>query len=71
MIPLRMQPWIKHRVLGVEMETSVLYTLAAKYDIDALSILSVSDNIVTGAVATAEERERGYRQMFEVALELM
>lgn len=69
--PSRMQPWIKHRVLGVEMETSVLYTLAAKYDIDALSILSVSDNIVTGAVATAEERERGYRQMFEVALELM
>lgn len=69
--PSRMQPWIKHRVLAVEMETSVLYTLAAKYDIDALSILSVSDNIVTGAVATAEERERGYRQMFEVALELM
>lgn len=66
--PSRMQPWIKHKVLGVEMETSVIYTLAARFDIEALSILSVSDNIVTGAVATAEERERGYRQMFEVAL---
>lgn len=67
----RLQPWIRHGVLGVEMETSVLYTLAARFGIEALSILSVSDNIVTGAVANAEERERDYRQMFEVALDII
>src|SRR5699024_4449414 len=32
----------KYKVLAVEMETSALYTLAAKYDRQALSVLTVS-----------------------------
>lgn len=67
----RMQPWIQHGVLGVEMETSVIYTLSARFGIEALSILSVSDNIITRAVATSEKREKDYRQMFEVALNIL
>src|SRR5699024_3248968 len=37
-----------HRVLGVEMETTALYTLDAKFNSQAISILTVSDHIITG-----------------------
>ena len=45
-----------YNVLAVEMETSALYTLAAKFNRQALSILTVSDHIITGEETTAEER---------------
>ena len=62
--------WAEYGVLVVEMETNALYTLAAKFKIDALSILTVSDSLVTGEAATAEEREKKYTQMAEIALEI-
>ena len=40
--------WAAYGILVVEMETSGLYTLAAKFKVDALSILTVSDSAVTG-----------------------
>ena len=66
----RWDTWIEHGILGVEMETSAIYTLAAKHNIKALSILSVSDNIVTGASALPEKRETNFKDMFKVALEI-
>ena len=45
--PNRWDPWIAHGILGVEMETALLYTLAAKLKYKALSLLTVSDNIIT------------------------
>lgn len=66
----RWQKWIAHGNLGVEMETSVLYTLAARYNMKALSILSVSDNLVTGTSALPDIRETAFTNMFEVALEI-
>lgn len=62
--------WAEYGVLVVEMETAGLYTLAAKYKARALSILTVSDSLVTGEMATAKEREQSYIQMAEVALEI-
>ena len=62
--------WADYGVLVVEMETAGLYTLAAKFKIQALSILTVSDSLVTGEYATAEEREQSYTQMAEIALEI-
>src|SRR5699024_7543986 len=38
----------RYNVLAVEMETSALYTLAAKLKRRALSILTVSDHVMTG-----------------------
>ena len=38
----------EYNVLGVEMETTALYTLAAKYDCRALSVLTVSDHFLSG-----------------------
>lgn len=69
-LPNRWDKWIEHGILGVEMETSVLYTLAAKFGIRALSILSVSDNLITEISALPEVREKQFKDMFEVALEL-
>jgi purine-nucleoside phosphorylase len=55
-------------VLAVDMESSALYTLAAKHGRRALTICTVSDHIVTGAQATALEREQTYGEMVEIAL---
>lgn len=59
----------KYQILAVEMETTALYTLAAKYGRKALSILTVSDHILTGEETTAEERQTTFNDMIEVALE--
>ena len=66
----RWDKYIAQDVLAVEMETSILYNLAAKYNIQALSILSVSDNIVTQAYTTASEREHASQDMMKLALEI-
>lgn len=58
-----------YNVLAVEMETSALYTLAAKYDCQALSVLTVSDHIITGEETSAEERQTTFNEMMEIALE--
>ena len=60
--------WAAYGALVAEMETNALYTLAAKHQVQALSILTVSDNVVTGAEATAEQRERDFPHMAEIAL---
>ena len=56
-------------VLAVEMETSALYTLAAKHGRQALTVLTVSDHILTGEVTTAEERQTTFNDMIVIALE--
>ncbi|MBP2000643.1 purine-nucleoside phosphorylase [Paenibacillus shirakamiensis] len=56
-------------VLAVEMETTALYTLAAKYGVNALTILTVSDHLLTGEETTAEERQTTFNEMLEVALD--
>ncbi len=61
--------WAEYGVLGMEMETAELYTLAAKYGRKALSILTVSDHIATGESTSAEERQNSFSQMMKLALE--
>ncbi len=60
--------WAKYGVLCVEMETSGLYTVAAKHNVNALSILTISDSLVTGERTTADEREQTFKEMIEIAL---
>ncbi|MBR7553590.1 purine-nucleoside phosphorylase [Allobacillus sp. GCM10007491] len=59
----------EYNVLGVEMETTALYTLAAKHGCRALSVLTVSDHILTGEETTPEERQTTFSEMIDVALE--
>lgn len=58
-----------YQVLAIEMESSALYTLAAKYKRNALSILTVSDHIFTGEETSSDERQSTFNEMIEVALE--
>jgi purine-nucleoside phosphorylase len=62
--------WAEYGAHVCEMETNGLYTLAAKFKVSALSILTVSDSLVTGESATAEQRERDFPLMAEIALEV-
>lgn len=59
----------RYNVLAIEMETTALYTLAAKFNCQALSILTVSDHILTGEETTAYERQTSFHKMMEIALE--
>ncbi|WP_096199705.1 purine-nucleoside phosphorylase [Bacillus sp. FJAT-45350] len=59
----------KHGSLAVEMESSALYTIAARYKAKALSILTVSDHLITGEQTTSEERQLTFNQMIEIALD--
>jgi purine-nucleoside phosphorylase len=62
--------WSKFGVLCVEMETAGLYTVAAKHNVSALSILTISDSLVTGERTTSKERETTFKDMIRIALEL-
>lgn len=62
--------WAQFGVLCVEMETAALYTLAAKYKAQALTILTISDSLVTGAKTTVEQREKTFEEMVEIALNI-
>lgn len=62
--------WSKFGVLCVEMESAGLYTVAAKHNVNALSILTISDSLVTGERTTSKERETTFKDMIDIALEL-
>ena len=66
--PLSYKKWAEFGVLCVEMETAGLYTIAAKYNVRALSILTISDSLVTQEQTTSAERETTFTQMIEIAL---
>ena len=57
-------------VIAIEMETAELYTLAARNKINALTILTISDNLVTDDHLSTEEREKSFKDMVNIAIEL-
>ena len=59
---------VEYGVLAVEMEAAALYTLAAKFKRSALAVCTVSDHIVTGEETSADEREKTFGDMVEIAL---
>lgn len=59
----------EYGVLALEMETSALYSLAAKFRRRALSIVTVSDEMLTHKAMPPIEREQSLRFMVETALE--
>jgi purine-nucleoside phosphorylase len=60
--------WAEYGTLAVEMESNQLYTLAAKYSVEALTILTVSDSLVTGEELSSEERQSSFHEMAQLAL---
>jgi len=63
------QRWAEYGVLAIEMESTALYTLAAKFKAKALTMLTVSDNFITKEIVSAEERQLAFMQMVEISLE--
>lgn len=64
------QKWAKMGVLGVEMESYALFSTAAFLGKKALTLLTVSDSLVTEEQTTPEEREKTFTAMMEIALEI-
>ena len=60
--------WAEYGILCVEMETAGLYTIAAKYNVRALTVLTISDSLVTGERLSAEERQTSFKDMVKIAL---
>jgi purine-nucleoside phosphorylase len=52
------------------MEAAGLYTIAARYGVKALAILTISDSLVTGEKASAEARETSFNDMVDIALHI-
>ncbi len=61
----------EYGVAAVEMECSALYTLASKYNRQALTICTVSDHVLTGEEATAQERQETFEEMVGLALQAL
>jgi purine-nucleoside phosphorylase len=59
----------RHGVLCVEMETAELYTLAARHGRRALSVLTISDHLLTGEALPSDQRETSFADMVHIALE--
>lgn len=56
-------------ILAMEMETAALYLLAAKFHVQAVALLTVSNNLFTNESKSAAERQDSFNDMVKVALE--
>lgn len=67
--PNSFKKWANFGALAIEMETAALYTLAAKYSVNALTLLTISDHLISGELTSSEERQTTFTAMMEIALE--
>lgn len=63
--------WARMGVLAIEMEATALYLNAVHAGKRALTILTISDHLITGEVTTAEERQTTFTHMMDVAFEIV
>ena len=61
--------WGKMGVLAVEMESAALYLNAARAGKRALCICTISDSLATGEALSADERQKSFTDMMQVALD--
>ena len=59
-----------HGVIGVEMEAAVLYTLAARFSVKALTICTMTDCLITHEEISADERQTSLADMVTLALDV-
>lgn len=63
------KPWADMGILALEMESYGLYSIASQLGKEALSILTISDSLLTHEETTAEERQTSFSNMIKVALD--
>jgi len=59
----------KYNIYGLEMEAAGIFPIAAENNAEALAICTVSDDLVSGAALTSDERATTFDEMILVALE--
>ena len=59
----------KYGILAVEMETAALYLQAARANVQALAIFTVSDDLLRKDFCSPEERQSSFCDMIKIALE--
>ena len=64
-----LETWQRLNVLAVEMEAAGLYGIAHEEGARALTVLTVSDHLITQEETTSDERERSFDDMVVIALE--
>ena len=62
--------WKKMGIVCVEMEAAALYMNAARLNKKALAMFTISDHIYLDEILTAEQRQLGFSNMIEIALEM-
>ena len=60
---------IKAGVIGVEMEAAALYLLAARAEVRALAICTMTDCLITHEELSAEDRQSSLREMITLSLD--
>ncbi|MBQ7535993.1 MAG: purine-nucleoside phosphorylase [Stomatobaculum sp.] len=68
--PEASKKWSSMGVLAIEMEAAALYTNAAYGNAKALTVLTISDHLLTGETTSSEERQNSFTDMMQVALSL-
>ena len=63
--------WQKLGILAIEMECAALYTNAIEAKRKALTILTISDNIITKEETSSEERQKAFTNMMKVAFSII
>ena len=63
--------WAEMGCICIEMEAAALYMNAAKAKKHALCMVSISDHLFKEEALSAEDRQTSFRNMMEVALELV
>ncbi len=59
----------RYNILGIEMETAGIYTIAAEHGVEALAVCTVSDNLRTSEALSSHDRQTSFDEMIELALE--
>jgi purine-nucleoside phosphorylase len=59
-----------HGVIGVEMESAALYTLAARFDVKALTVCTMTDCLITHQEISADDRQTSLKDMVSLALDV-
>ena len=58
----------QHGILGVEMEIAGLYTISQNEGVQALALVTVSDDIIRQKIMSSADRESTFDNMIQVAL---
>lgn len=63
--------WASLGIVGVEMESYALYTMASYLNVNALAMATVSDHFVTKQVMSSDDRQLKFKEMMDVAIDLV